>query len=485
MMTTFFLLLQIIPIGMSNRTKVILFALTAVLLFLFPIQQATGLFKFRKLAGVTEEPPQPKLTFEQWKAHHFQDDVDAYLQQHYGFREPLTRLYNQYIWDFYGKTFAKDRSWVFISDDGWYYESGYVKEYYEGNSWNYADDSLQMAQILGRKALMLSQTQQILDSIGIHLFVVLEPGKEQIYPEHIPANTHYHREKVFSAHDFLHQRFEALGINYIDAGAWFQQMKDTADFLLFPQTGTHWSNLASMYVADSLIRYMEELGDINIQNFTIGDKYVRTKEPDDDLEQWLNLIRPLKRAPNHYAKTRLVKDPTAVKPKLITIGDSFYWNLLNHSPFKKIFSAYPYWYYFSTAYYTGSYERPIAEVDLLEEVLSADFIMLAYSTPQQYELGNGFAEQFLLEWCYDEDEIQQLKNDMKERIRLNQNWMASITEKAEKLNLPADSVLSLESSYFIEKHPEACFPALNDSVPLKRSGKANRLVSQIKSSNCE
>ena len=461
---------------MSSRTKVILFALTASVLFLFPIQQTTGLFKFKKLAGVMEEQPKPKLTIERWKDYQFQEGVEAYLQQHYGFREPLTRLYNQYIWDFYGKTFAKDRSWVFVSDDGWYYESGYVKEYYEGNSWEYAEDSLQMAQILGKKSLMISQVQQILEERNIHLFVLLEPGKEQIYPEHIPENTKYHQEKVFSAHEFLHQRFETLGINYIDAGEWFQQMKDTADFLLFPQTGTHWSNLASMYVADSLIRYMEYLGHINIQNFSIGEKYVRTKEPDDDLEQWLNLIRPLKRAPNYYAKTRLDKDPTALKPKLITIGDSFYWNLLNHSPFKKIFSAYPYWYYFSTAYYTGSYERPIAEVDPFEEVLSSDFIMLAYSTPQQYELGNGFAERFLLEWCYDDEEIEQLKNEMSERIQLNPTWMASITQRAENLNIPVDSVLNMESAYFIEKHPEACFPALNDSLPLKRSSKAERLV---------
>ena len=468
---------------MSSRTKVILFALTAILLFLFPLQQLTGLFKFRKLSGVMEEQPKPKLTVERWKDYQFQEGVESYLQQHYGFREPLTRLYNQYIWDFYGKTFAKDRSWVFVSDDGWYYESGYVKEYYEGNSWGYAEDSVQMAQILGKKALMISQVQQILNGLDIHLFVLLEPGKEQIYPEHIPANTKYHREKVFSAHEFLHQRFETLGINYIDAGEWFQQMKDTADFLLFPQTGTHWSNLASMYVADSLIRYMEHLGDVNIQNFTIGNKYVRTKEPDDDLEQWLNLIRPLKRAPNYYAKIRLEKDPTAVKPKLITIGDSFYWNLLNHSPFKKILSAYPFWYYFSTAYYTGSYERHITDIDPLEEVLSADFIMLAYSTPQQYEIGNGFAERFLLEWCYDNGEIEQLKNEMKERIRCNQQWMASIKERAEKLNIPVDSTLIMETDYFIEKHPGTCFPALNDSVPLKQSSKANRLVSLIKTEN--
>ena len=185
---------------MKANVKVILFSLTAILLFLSPIQQAMGLFKFKKLYGAMEERPMPQLTAQHWLDHSFQDGTEAYLQQHYGFREPLTRLYNQYIWDCYDLTFAKERNWVFVSDDGWYYESNYVQEYYEGSSWKYASDSLQMANILGREALMLSQTQQILDSLGIHLFVLLEPGKELIYPEHIPTNTHYHHEKVFSAH---------------------------------------------------------------------------------------------------------------------------------------------------------------------------------------------------------------------------------------------------------------------------------------------
>jgi hypothetical protein len=113
---------------MKVNVKVILFSLTAVVLFLFPIQQATGLFKFKKLYGAMEEQPKPRLTAQQWLDCSFQDGAEAYLQQHYGFREPLTRLYNQYIWDCYGLTFAKERNWVFVSDDGWYYESSYVQE---------------------------------------------------------------------------------------------------------------------------------------------------------------------------------------------------------------------------------------------------------------------------------------------------------------------------------------------------------------------
>ena len=461
---------------MKNRIKVILFALTALLLFASPLQQATGLFRVKKLYGVMEEKPKPQLTLRNVTEHRFQDDAEAYLQQHYGFREPLTRLYNQYLWDFYDMTFAKQNNWVFVSDDGWYYESGYVREFYEGNSWKIADDSTGTAEWMGGKVLRLHQIQQILADFDIHLFVVLEPGKEQIYPEHIPANPMYEREKVFSAHDFLHQRFEDLGVNYIDAGEWFLRMKDTADFPLFPQTGTHWSNLAAMYVADSLVRYMEDLGGVNIQNLYIGPKFVKTKEPDNDLESWLNLMRPLKGAPNYFAKIRVEEDPTAVKPKLITIGDSFYWNILNHTPFKRIFDGVTYWYYFSTTYFDGP-DGKVADIDLLEKVLSADFIMLAYSTPQQYDLGDGFAERFLIEWCYDPDELVQIRQQLKKRISGDVPWMEAIERKAEQRGVPVDSVLNAETDYFIRMRPDLCYPALNDSVPTKRSARAEHYIS--------
>ena len=172
---------------------------------------------------------------------------------------------------------------------------------------------------------------------------------------------------------------------------------------------------------------------------------------------------------------KLVDDPTAVKPKLITIGDSFYWNLLNHTPFKRIFGSTTYWYYFSTTYFDGP-DGNVADIDLLEKVTSADFIMLAYSTPQQYEMTNGFSQRFLMEWCYDDEEIEQLKLATKERIRKDKAWMEAITENAETLSIPVDSVLNAESFYFIKQRPDACFPALNDSVPLKRSSRAKRIL---------
>ena len=94
---------------------------------------------------------------------------------------------------------------------------------------------------------------------------------------------------------------------------------------------------------------METLGNRNITNINIGEKYyAKTREPDDDLEQLLNLSFKIKSKPNLYADVTTIEDSTAVKPYFIVIGDSFFWTISYNIPLNNIFSKTPYWYYNST-----------------------------------------------------------------------------------------------------------------------------------------
>lgn len=460
---------------MNTRTKRILFILTAVLVIVLPLQQL-NIIKFRSLKGVVEEQSIPSLTYEHWKNQQFQRGVERYLQNHYGFREPLTRLYNQTQWDLLRYSNMKNKG-IFISDDHWYFESMNVEEYYQGKAYQYSEDSLDMAKKFDTEALMLYQIQHILEEYDTHLFVLLLPGKETVYPEHLPENTKYFRKKDITAYDYYGKKFAELGVNYIDVGQWFLQMKDTVDYLLFPQTGTHWSNLAAMHVADSLIRYMEALGDMNLLNFSIGEKYVKTMDPDNDLEQLMNLIRPLKTAPNYYAETKVIDDSTARRPILITIGDSFYWNILNHTPFKEIFSATPYWYYYSTVYFEEPYHNT-DELDLVKDVLDADFVMLAYSTPQLYKMSNGFSTKLLPKLCYDEDEIRNIKTELVASIHNNKAWLESLKQRAERYQIPIDTTVVHEAEYVVTHSPHIFLPALKDSIPTKRSSAVKQYIEQ-------
>ena len=471
----FFLFLRTIFNEMKSHTHIILFALTAILLFASMLQQATGLFHFKKLEGETYKQPMPKVSFAHFCDQSLQNSTEAYLKQSFGFREPLTRLYNQTQWTFFRHAQVIEDQRIVVTRDNWIFEPWTVEEYYQSRSYRYADNPEEMAVKMEAEAKRLRQIQDILEPCGIKLFVALLPGKELICSEHIPKNTRYFKEKKTTAYEFYSKRFKEIGVNHVDFANWFIQMKDTVSYPLFPQTGTHWSNLSSLYVADSLLRYMEQLGNVNLLNIETFSRYQRTTKPDNDLESLLNLIWPLKKKPNFLAGYTYPADTTAIKPKLITIGDSFYWNLLNAAAIGTPFSEYPYWYYFSTIYF-GKDKTNTSQIDLLDEVFSADFIMLSYSTTPLYAMSNGFSERLLLELCYEPEEIKAKMAKVRNAITSDEERVQAIRKQAKSKNRNYEQELESEVNSIIFNNLESYFPALCDSVPAKHSLHARHLM---------
>jgi hypothetical protein len=376
---------------MKTRTKTILFALTAVLLFASMVQNRFNWQLYKPLKGVVVDQPMPELTFENYRDGIFQQQTEQHLKQHFGFRDPLFRLYNQYLWDFYGKTPVTEGQ-VSFGKDGWMYEPWVVADHYQRQFLNYALDSTQMATKLIEEAKRVIELQKTLDSYGIKLFVCQVPAKDLIYPEYLPENqdTRYEDEPKISARFFNEKEYTRLGINHLNLEQWFLQIKDTADFMLFPKTGTHWSRYAALQGVDTLIRYMEHLDSINMHNLVIGPRYLHSAiDPDDDLESLLNLVRPLPKPKYYYADVKADDDTTATKPKIIIVGDSFWWTIAVQLPLGEIFSESPYWYYNSSVYYDPRYNS-VDELDLTEELLTADFVVLFYCATQQYRLNDGF-----------------------------------------------------------------------------------------------
>ena len=456
-----------------------MFILTAILLFLPMAQKHLRLFEFKPLTGVVAEAPQPEITLSKITSQELQLWTESHLKLNFGFRELLIRLYNQYRWDVFGQSVQLERKKLYYGDDGWLYESGYVEEYYHGKWRSYGKDSADVAFMLNEEAFRLYQLQHILEENGTHLFVLLLPGKELVYPEHVPQTNDFQGTKKISAYEFYGKKFKELGINHIDIGQWFLEIKDSVDYPLYPQTGIHWSTYATLFVADSIINYMEQLGGMKMQHFTIGEREEVTLYPDDDLEQLMNLLRPLPKSPNYYATSAIVKDSTAFKPMLITIGDSYYWNLVNHTPFGYAMRRLPYWYYYHTVYFDDPHKN-IEEVDVMEQVLDADFVMLAYNTVNLYKMSQGFSQELLLEICCDEKDLAEAQRYLVKNIQHNSQWMESLTQKAELYQIPIDSIVVTEAKNHIQKYPELFVPALKDSIPTHRSKKYQRYIEKNK-----
>lgn len=448
---------------MKSRTKVILFALTGLLLFASMLQKITNLPRFVELKGAIEERPMPALTFPSYADGSFQGQTEAHLKQRFGFREPLIRLYNQYLWDCYGKTPVTEGQVVF-GKDGWMYEPWVVADHYQRQFRLYAADSAQMAQKLTEEAQRVLQLQQNLEAYGIHLFVCMVPAKDLICPEYLPENqdTRRDNEPKISARFFNEKEYTRLGINHLNLEQWFLQVKDTADFMLFPQTGTHWSRYAALQGADTLIRYMEHLDSINMHNLVIGPRYLHSAiDPDDDLESLLNLIRPLPKPKYYYADVKADSDTTATKPKIIIVGDSFWWTIAVQLPLGEIFSESPYWYYNSTVYYDPRYNS-VDEFDLAEELLSADFIILFYSATQQYRMNDGFTQKALEALSKVDDNgaidstafIEREIERMMAKLKADPNSMEMLREKAAQNDKSLEQAIRDDAQWIINHQIE-------------------------------
>ena len=451
----------------------ILFFLTILILTTILVQTVTSYFQLKPLRGALVKAEKPNLSFASYVDGSFQSGLENYARDNFGFHEWLIRFYNQYLYTCFHKT---NNASILFGKDDWLFESDFVKDHYESMMYNYASNEDEMRAIFEKEALRLWKVQELLKEYDIHIFVNIIPGKDVIYPEYLPENTSYFRPDGLHAYDFYKKRFVELGINHIDNVEIFKKIKNTVDYQLFTKTGTHWSNIASIYVFDSIRNYMEILGNKNLTNIEIGQKYEdATREPDNDLEQLLNLTCPMKSKTNLYADVKAIQDSTAVKPYFTVIGDSYFWNFMYNIPMYEIFSKIPYWYYNSTIYNDDNYHSTL-ELDFEAELMRTDYIMLNYCTVQLYNLGNNFISKALVYLCYDKQTIVAVAQNVINSIKSNEEWYQQIVEKARANNVSLEEELYNNAIYVICLEPEKYFDELNgDQLPVSRNSKLKQL----------
>ena len=445
----------------------ILFVITILLFGLIFVQSIWHPIELKPLDGATYKTEFPELTFESYKNNSFQNNLNKYSQENFAFREWALRFYNQYLWSFYHKTNAEI---VMEGKEGYLYENLCVRDHYQSLMYNVTDDTTFMLNLFETDALRMWKVQELLKEHDIHIFVNIPPGKNDIYPEYLPENVYNDKPDGVHAYDYYKPKFDELGINYIDHVTYFQDIKDKVDYPLFPKTGTHWTNIAASYAFDSIIKYMEVLGDRNLLNVQLSEKYIdKNRHPDNDLEQLLNLAFPIKPNKNYYTDVTVIPDSTAVKPNLTTIGDSYFWTISYNIPLDTIFERHPYWYYNSTIYF-DEYNHSTNDINFAEELMSADYIMLNYCTTQLYDLGSKFLPKALVYLCYSEEERNSKVEQLIKNMRNDKNWYNSLSEKAKNQNVSVEEVMRNDAMYLVYQQPESCFDDLKGyKLPTNRN----------------
>ena len=434
--------------GKKPKYDIVLFTILMVLLFLPMLQAHVLHIPLKPLNGVTIETEKPKFELESYRSGDYAKQEEAYVGEHFGFREPVIRLYNQYLWDFYRKTYAHD---VVAGKRGWLYTPESVSDYYGTELLRWQPSVKEAKHNFDRDIRYMNRVRAILKENDVDLLAFIAPEKSFLYPEYLPDNER--DTTTFNACDYFLEKFEATDFPCIDMTSWFQQMKDSVSYPLIPQTGGHWV-FPAVYAADSLFRFMGDLKGIELPKLKIGELHESDNHgADNDLEQLLNLSLPIRKRQGYSptAEVTVETNPNSVKPKVLFVGNSFMWGITNQVPMREMFDNVEFWYYFSTAY-TSDPLTPsgnVVDLNLLEKLLDFDYIVW-FTTGNQLNKGtNGFANSAILTLGVDDS------------IRKEYISFISDTLHRDAINrVSTDTLLRQEAIAILHNHPEI-IPELN------------------------
>lgn len=396
---------------------IVLFGILALLSFMPMMQGHLHIIPLEPLSGITVESANPEFNIDAFRSGDYAKQKEAYVGENFGFRELVLRLYNQYLWACYKKTYAKD---VVPGKNGWLYYPQSVNDYYgkELLRWHASVEDAKHDFDLEVKYLHWART--ILKENGVDLMVFMAPEKGFLYPEHLPD-----RERdttTFNAREYFESKFIETGFPCIEMTRWFKQMKDTVDYPLIPQTGAHWV-FPAVFAADSLFRFMGEMKGIELPRIKIGElREIRNPRTDNDLEFQLNLLLPMRHQYGFCprADVKVESDTATVKPKVLFIGNSYMWNIALFVPLAEVFDKVEFWYYFSTVYYGEGLGQTTSlnKMELLERLLDFDYVVW-FTTGNQMSKGTaGFAKTALVSLCVGDSLMLATANRVKDSLSI-------------------------------------------------------------------
>lgn len=377
------------------NSKNILFIILIILFFTPLIQGRLKLFDVTKLHKVKTEKKQPIFSFNNWFNGVYQAEKEEFFNENFGFRNTCVRINNQIDYSFFNKANAKG---VIIGKKGYLFERVYIKSFY---GVGFLGDKK-----IEKKVNKLKSVQDTLKKLNIDLIVVIAPGKGLFYPEYIPED-YLTGDSTKTSYKSYIKSFKKNKISFIDFNKMFLQMKGISPYPVIPKTGIHWSRYGSLLAADSIIRFIENKRDIKMpqiktDSINLGKEI---KYYDNDLEKAMNLFYKIPNVKMAYPKFKIIKDSLSVTPNVLTVGDSFFWDMYHWGLSRDVFNDSPFWYYNKSIHYKGSkLKDKVENVNVQSEVEKSDVVMLLITEANLTGFAFGFIDE-LYETYYTESVV--------------------------------------------------------------------------------
>lgn len=426
--------------GISKTVWIITIAFFALLF----VQTVWHLVPMEPLANDWQRVPKPQLSYANFRDCTFQNELNEYLKDQYAFREFLTRLFNQYRYSFYNKSCS---DFFVPGKDHWMYYSPGVYDYYGLEAPKFFKSNEELMQFYDELLVKLCELRSILkNEFDIELLTYVGPDKPFIYPEHLPKKKG--DTSMLRAASYFSEIAETASFPHINMTPWFKAMADTSSRLLFMPMESHWK-YSAVYGYDSLLRLMDGLNDFGIPKLKINgiseQKYI-DRQGD---EKTINLLFKVKNTtPKYTVDVSVVADSTKHKPKVLFVGDSFFFALAETLPVREIFFYYELWFY-NDKVFKGfeAQEYKLSEINKLRSILNVDYVVL-------YSVGYNWYKEI---HPFVNDALQSIKDPkqvevalMMNQIENNSEWMHSISEEAEKNGISIEKQLEFDAQKYLD-----------------------------------
>ena len=313
-----------------------LFGLVLALLLLPWLEQNEHIFEPKPLGGAQPSSENVKFSLAYWRTAKFQEGQEKYISEHFGLRPFMVRFYNEVFDRLFGEYQANG---VIVGKHGYLFEEGYLLAA-SGQDYIGRDSINELVQTL-------ALVQRDLKQSGKELLVCIAPGKGSFFPDKMPDAYRYNGSAGRNYPNFIRE-LVAEKIPLFDVQDWFLKMKATAPYPLYPKTGIHWSSYGEYLVADSLIKQVSALSQKTLPALKLLgiEQDTKPRDRDDDIELGMNLLRDIPDLKMAYPKFEIKPLPAGRKaPKVLVIGDSFYYGMYNWGMMQHVFEGGEFWYY--------------------------------------------------------------------------------------------------------------------------------------------
>lgn len=425
-----------------HTTKKISLVVIVALLFVPLLHNWLHIFRIPPLNGDFVLPEKPALEKAGWLSCDFQTTYDPYLEQRLGLHNLLVRIYNQIDYSLFKKIHAEG---VVIGKNNVLHERDYIR------AWTGEDFIGE--KIWDKKLGRLKFVQDHLKrTYGIDLVLILEPSKARFSPETLPAGS-AERKKELSNYTYIIHKLKELDIRFLDLNAYYLTLKDTSRYDLYPKYGVHWSVYGMTLMADTIIKYIEHLRQIDMPDFHVKQIILSDslRDTDYDAAKPLNLLFELPHGPMAYPEIHFDDQKGKTRPDVLVEGDSYYWNIFNARIPDHCFNNHSFWYFNALVYPDSYYDSTfVTDLDIKKEVEKRDVILIMTTERFLFKYDWGFTDR-LFE-AYTPDLEPDLQYTYESNIRQNMDFFDDLVARAYRQNQNLEELIHQEADFLFKKN---------------------------------